>query len=97
MRSAAWAPWRFSHRGQNPGPLTLREILDSGRCPAKGRIAAAASDTTFGSRTRRRGLMPREALTESAMARTMARSWPFDGLTAAGLQSYQLPDRSIDR
>jgi hypothetical protein len=44
-----------------------------------------------------RGLMPREALTESAMARTTARSWPFDGLTAAGLQSYRLPDRSIDR
>jgi hypothetical protein len=42
MRTAAWAQWRFSHRGQNPGPLTLREILDSGRCPAKGRIAAIA-------------------------------------------------------
>ena len=52
--------------------------------------------TTFGSRIGRRGLMPREALTESAMARTTARSWPFDGLTAAGLQSDQLPiDRSI--
>jgi len=44
MRSAAWAPWRFSHCGQNPGLLILREILDSGRRRAKGRIAAAASE-----------------------------------------------------
>jgi hypothetical protein len=39
MRSAAWAPWRFASRA-NPGLLILREILDSGRCRAKGRIAA---------------------------------------------------------
>jgi len=26
MRPGAPAPWRFSHRGQDPGPLTLREI-----------------------------------------------------------------------
>jgi len=43
MRPGAPAPWRFSHRGQDPGLLTLREILDSGRCRAKGRIAAASS------------------------------------------------------
>jgi len=55
MRSAAWAPWRFSHRGQNPGPLTLREILDSGRCRAKGRIAAGMARTSrpAGVKTRR--------------------------------------------
>ena len=55
MRPGAPAPWRFSHRGQDPGLLTLREILDSGRCRAKGRIAAGMARTSrpAGVKTRR--------------------------------------------